>query len=368
MDFSTLSGALAYQHIRSLIDARHIFGASPTHLQPSSLDLSLSQEIYRMRGSYLPRTGERVRTLIKEGSLYETSFNEPLELNSIYLVRLNETLVLPPSIYAFTNNKSSTGRVNLQTRLLLDGVSAFDSIPAGYTGELWLEIIPKSFPVKLCPGERLNQIRFFASDTRLSTEEHLQFHAEEGFLFDAQQKKVFSPQHARASGITMSIDLTSQDIIGYVCRPTNGKVLDYQRRDYASHDFFSPIFRTKKEELVLQKEDFYILVTKEGIRVPPHYAVEMAPYDVGKGEFRSHYAGFFDPGFGYRADGSVMGSPAVLEVFTHDNDFILRDGQPICTMVYEKLSALPEVCYGEQGLGSNYFAQRGPKLSKHFSS
>ncbi len=367
MDFSQLSGALAYQHIRALLDAQNIFGSLTAHIQPSSLDTSLSDEVYRMRGSYLPRQGERIRSIIREGALYRTSLTSPLELNGIYLVRLHETFVLPPNIFAYANNKSSTGRINLQTRLLVDGVSEFDTIPQGYTGELWLEIIPKSFPVKLDVGERLNQVRFFASDTRLTSEEHAKHHAHEGFLFDPEGNPVFASHASRTQGITMSVDLACGDIVGYTCRPTSGRVLEYRRRDHAVQDFFSPIFRPSNGEIVLHRDDFYIIVTKEGIRVPPAYAAEMAPYDVGKGEFRSHYAGFFDPGFGYRADGSLFGSPAVLEVFTHDNDFILRDGQPICSMIYERLSAIPEVIYGDSALSSNYFGQRGPRLSKHFS-
>lgn len=368
MDFSQLTGALAYQHIRALLDHQFIFGAYPEHVQPSSLDTSLSDEIYRMRGSYLPRTGERIRSIIREGSLYRGSLSAPLELNGIYLVRLNETFVLPPKIFAYANNKSSTGRINLQTRLLVDGVSEFDTVPAGYTGELWLEIIPKSFAVKLDVGERLNQVRFFASDTRLNIDEHAKRQAGEGFLFDQHGNKFFAPNTSRSLGITMSVDLDCGEIVGYTCRPTSGRVLEYARRDHKISDFFEPIYRPEKGEITLHRDDFYIIVTKEGIRVPPEYAAEMAPYDVGKGEFRSHYAGFFDPGFGYRADGSLKGSPAVLEVFTHDNDFILRDGQPICSMVYEKLSAVPDVIYGDRQLSNNYFGQRGPKLSKHFQS
>lgn len=367
MDFINLSGALAFQHIQELIKQNQIFGSYPEHIQPSSLDTSLSGEIYRMRGSYLPRTQERIRSLIREGSLYQTSLNVPLEINAVYLIRLNETLVLPANIYAYANNKSSTGRINLQTRLLADGVGAFDAVPQGYTGELWIEVIPKSFPVKLEVGERLNQIRFFASDTRLTGEEHAKHHAAEGFLFDKEKNKVFSHSPSRTSGISMSVDLSCGDIVGYTCRPTSCRVLEYAKRDHKVSDFFEPIYRPENGEITLYQNNFYIVVTKEGIRVPPQYAVEMAPYDVGKGEFRSHYAGFFDPGFGYKADASVLGSPAVLEICTTDTDFILRDGQPICNMVYEKLSTIPEILYGDAQLSSNYANQQGPRLSKHFS-
>lgn len=354
------------QHIRVLMEKGHVFGAHALHLQPSSLDLSISDEIYRMQGTFLPRRGERVRDIIKEGALFQTNLSQPLELNGIYLIRLNETMALPPEIFAYTNNKSSSGRVNLQTRLVVDGVDEFDKLPRGHVGELWLEVVPKSFPVKLTAGERLNQMRFFTSDTRLSTDEHMTGHMQHHFLCDQDGKPIYNESLARGGGITMSIDLSSEEIIGYKCTPTTCRVLDFARRDHDPLEFFEPIRRPKNGQIVMKRDEFYIFVTKEGIRVPLEYAVEMAPYDVSKGEFRSHYAGFFDPGFGFGPNGDVFGTPGVLEVFTHDNDFVLRDGQPICKMVYERLAEKPEIAYGSSALSSNYFGQRGPRLSKHF--
>lgn len=355
------------QHIRQLINEGMVQHAPESHLQPSSLDLSLSDEIYRMRGTFLPRRGEKIREILNEGVLYRTSLDHPLELFGIYLVRLDQTLSLPETVYAVTNNKSSSGRINLQTRLLVDGTARFDTVPRGYKGEVWLEIIPKSFPVKLSFGERLNQMRFFTHDARLTAQEHFALLDRSELLCDLSGNALKADMAlVDHDGIAMSVDLTSEDIVGYKCSPTACRVLDYSRRDLDPLEFFEPIMRPKNRQYVLKRGDFYIFVTKEGLRVPGNYAVEMEAYDPTKGEFRSHYAGFFDPGFGFGQNGEVRGTPAVLEIFTHDNDFILRDGQPICKMVYERLASAAEVMYGDTKLASNYYRQQGPRLSKHF--
>ncbi|MEK7665852.1 MAG: 2'-deoxycytidine 5'-triphosphate deaminase [Patescibacteria group bacterium] len=366
MSIEQFKGALAIQHIRELMHADHIREAQEEHLQPSSIDLSVSGEIYRMRGTFLPRPGEKIRDILKNGILFPVSLNQPLELNGIYLIRLNELLDLPSNIYAMTNNKSSSGRINLQTRLIVNSVSSFDYVPRGYNGELWLEVIPKSFPVKLAYAERLNQMRFFTHDPRLSDEELRRFNDQYGFLRGVNKEALPITEAKGHKGLTMSIDLVSEDIIGYRCTPTSSRVLEYSRRDYKPLEFFEPIHQPKDGNLIMRRGEFYIFATKEGIRVPKEFAVEMMAYDVSKGEFRSHYAGFFDPGWGYGTNGETLGTPAVLEVFTHDNDFVLRDGQPICQMVYEHLTAPAEVCYGDARLTNNYYTQHGPRLSKHF--
>ncbi len=366
-NWSALQGALPLQYIRALMAEGHIHGAREEHLQPSSLDLSLSGEVYRMRGTYLPRRGETIRELVQSGMLYRCDLQHPLELFGIYLVRLNETLSLPDAVHGYTNNKSSSGRINLQTRLVVDGVSRFDMVPAGYRGELWLEIIPKSFPVKLAAGERVNQMRFATCDARLSDAEHFSLFDRAQLLCDlAGNAYKADASTVDKDGVVMSVDLSSEEIIGYSCSPTACRVLDFARRDYDPSEFFDPILRPKNGQFVMKRGDFYILVTKECLRVPDAYAAEMAAYDPSKGEFRSHYAGFFDPGWGFRPDGGVRGTSAVLEIFTHDNDFVLRDGQPICKMIYERLAAPAEILYGDAKLTNNYYRQRGPRLSKHF--
>lgn len=359
-------GTLPAQHIQQLMEQNIVNGGKLDNIQPASLDLSISGEVYRMKGTYLPRQNESIRDILKNGTLFKTSLDHPLELNGIYLIKLNEEVNFPDAIFARTNNKSSTGRVNLQTRLLINGVSSFDFIPRGYRGELWLEVIPKSFPIKLSENERLNQIRFFTNEASLTNEEYQTTYQEYGLLRNLNGVAIPSPQFSAIGGVPMSIDLSSGEIVGYKCTPTMSKILDYSKRDHDILDFFEPIERPRNGELVMKKDEFYIFVTKEGIRVPMEFAVEMLAYDVSKGEFRSHYAGFFDPGFGYGLNGETLGSPAVLEVFTHDNDFVLRDGQPICQMIFEKLVEPTRLSYGDPKLCSNYYKQTGPKLSKHF--
>ncbi|MDA0207912.1 MAG: 2'-deoxycytidine 5'-triphosphate deaminase [bacterium] len=365
MTIQANSGALAFQHIRELIREGFVLNAVEEHLQPSSLDLSISGEIYRMRGSFLPRQGENARELLKSGMLFPVSLAQPLELNGIYWIRLNESLDLPDFVHARTNNKSSSGRINLQTRLIVSGAPSFDRVPRRYKGELWLEVIPKSFPVKLGYGERLNQIRFFTCDRTYTEADYRQADMEHGLLRSLEGAKLPLPEMITRNGIPMSIDLTSSEIVGYKCSPTTTKVLDYSARDHKALDFFEPIHRPQNGQFIMKKGEFYIFVTKEYLRVPNNAAAEMLAYDETKGEFRSHYAGFFDPGWG-GAQNNTAGTPGVLEIFTHDHDFILRDGQPICQMIFEHLSAPAEIAYGDASLSSNYYNQSGPRLSKHF--
>jgi dCTP deaminase len=202
-----MKGALAIQHIKQLIAEKAIFETRDENLQPSSMDLSLSGEIYRMKGSFLPQKQESIRDILRAGILFPVSLAQPLELNGIYYVRLNESLNLPSHIYAVTNNKSSSGRVNLQTRLLVNGTPSFDYVPRGYQGELWLEVIPKSFPVLLSYGERLNQMRFFSEDTKLSEAQYREQNARYGFLRAQDGTTIELPANTPLRGITMSIDL-----------------------------------------------------------------------------------------------------------------------------------------------------------------
>jgi dCTP deaminase len=360
------TGTFPSQYIQTMIDQGMISDVQQDAVQPASLDLSISDEIYRMKGVFLPKRGESIRDIIRHGTLYRYNLDHPLECGAVYVVRLNESLALPQDVYAYANNKSSSGRVNLQVRLITDGVSKFDKVPSGYRGELWAIVSPKSFSIKLSKGDRLNQIMFFNADTRLDGTAYEQLHRDIGIMFDAEQQKcALDDIHFGHDDIPMTIDL-EQDIVGYKCSPSAGTVLDFSRRDHDPLEFFEPIPRPKDGSLVLKDNEFYILSTIESIAIPPDYAVEMIAYDTSKGEFRSHYAGFFDPGFGYGIDGSVGGTPAVLEVLTQDNEFYLRHGQPVCRMVYSTLAEPAQMIYGADGLGSNYAHQRGPQLGKFF--
>ena len=358
-------GAVPFQMIREMMETGYVKNASPAAIQPASLDLTVTDEVYRLRGSYLPRPGETIRQIIEHGTLFTHPIDRPLEKDGIYLIRLAETLALPPSLRATASNKSSSGRINLRGRLLADGVPRFDDIPAGYNGSLWLEVSPKSFPVLLHAGDRINQIRFFHGDARLSELEHRMTFDRYGLLRATDGTRLTPTAENAGRGITMTVDLTSNNIIGWRAKTTALNLLDTAKFDHEPEDFFEPVFRPKSGELVIHPQAFFILATKEKILTPPTFAMEMAAYDASKGEFRSHFAGFFDPGWGWREDESRRGTVAVLEVEAYSHDFVLRDGQPICLMVYERLLDTPTKIYGAD-LNSNYAEQTGARLAKWF--
>lgn len=359
-------GALPYQLIREMLSAGYIQGGSMENIQPASIDLTITDKIYRMKGSYLPRAGESIRSLVEQGSLFQHHPDRPLERDGIYLIELAERLALPPGIHGITSNKSSSGRINLRGRLLADGVARFDEVPPGYQGSLWIEVVPKSFPIQLHPGDRVNQMRFFYGDARLDTLEHRMIYDRYHLLRNTEGEAIPASDATVSKGVTMTIDLTSVDIIGWKAKRAISAILDTAKFDHDPEAFFDPVFKPTNGELVLHPEEFYILSTKERIIVPPEYACEMAPYDPSKGEFRSHFAGFFDPGWGWQTpEDKDRGTIGVLEVEAYSHDFVLRDGQPICLMVYEHMVAPPERLYGTD-LKSNYSAQQGPRLAKWF--
>ena len=366
-------GAFPSQYIKEMMESGEIKNAGENNLQPASIDLSISEEGYRMKGAFLPRKNESVRDIIKTESLYKIDLNNPLEKNGIYLIKLNESLNLSENIFAFSSSKSSTGRVDLQTRLMIDNYSRFDSVPFGYKGELWLQVIPKSFLIKLNCGDNLNQIRFFNGEAKLNYEKIKEAYLKYNLLFDENSNIINLDQKSAIDNngsIVMSIDLDggkSDKIIGYKNLLIDS-VLDFSKKNYHNPvDFFEPIYSPKNGKLILEKESFYIFSTKERIRIPGNFASEMIAYDIYNGEFRSHYAGFFDPGFGYGKNGEIKGRQAVLEIRSYENNFIFRDNQPICRMNFEKLIEPANFIYGEE-IGSHYAEQRGPKLSKHFIS
>lgn len=368
IDPNPMLGALPSQIIAELIEKNEIAGSAPAHIQPSSLDLAITDEIYEVDGVILPKRGESIQDIIEAAHGKRRSLAEPLRCKHVYCMRCAETLALSRSIYAYANNKSSTGRINLQVRLVCNGVSRFDHIPKGYTGELWVFVSPHSFSVKLTAGQTLNQMRFFNADTRLSEQEHRALHEYYPLLYDGEGRLIDGKDilFEEGGGVTMTIDLKN-DIVGYVAFAQPNNVLDFARRDYDPSAFFKTIRATDNGQIILDKEGFYIFITKEYISVPPEFAVEMIPYDTSKGEFRSHYAGFFDPGWGHGRRGEIKGTPAVLEVYPHDNNVIFRDGQPICKMVYERLATFPTAIYGTEQLDSHYTRQRiSSALSKHF--
>jgi dCTP deaminase len=364
-----MQGTLPSQEIGKLIaDGRIVSTAkiNPAQVQPSSLDLTLSRRAFSMPGSLMPLPGERVTDLIERYSRYPVDLKEPgvLVRDNVYLILLAERFELPADIGAYANNKSSTGRIDLQTRVLCDGTPRYDKIPEGYKGELWLEVIPKSFDVKVRAGDSLNQTIFYAGRTMLAHGELASLMLRKKPLLYQPDGKAADGAHLIGDGLLMTLDL-EQPVAGFKARKSIRPIDFAAIGQHEPKEFFEAIERPPNGTLFLSQGDFYIFSTYEYVSVPPEYAVEMLPYDTSAGEFRAHYAGFFDPGFGYGEKGEVKGTPAVLEVRPYEDDLIVRHRQPVCKMAYEKLSARPDKLYGV-GMTSNYAAQRGPRLSKFF--
>jgi dCTP deaminase len=331
-----------------------------SQIQPASLDLRLGPIAYRVRASFLPGPNSTVAERIDELKLHEIDLSDGavLETNCVYIVPLLESLALPPNIFAAANPKSSTGRLDVFTRVIADGTRRFDVIGAGYHGPLYAEISPKTFPVLLREGSRLSQVRFRVGDAVLDTEALEELHAQEP-LVDSETADL-------NNGLALSVDLSGDNasgFVGYRAKRHTG-VVDIDRRGgYAVEDFWEPISARKDGTLILDPGEFYILASKEAVQVPPDYAAEMVPFDPLVGEFRVHYAGFFDPGFGHDGAGG-KGSRAVLEVRSREVPFILEHGQIVGRLVYERMLVRPDALYGQR-IGSNYQGQ-SLKLSKHF--
>ncbi|MDF1497788.1 MAG: 2'-deoxycytidine 5'-triphosphate deaminase [Patescibacteria group bacterium] len=366
-------GALPAQYIRKMFSESEILNSDEKNIQPASIDLSVSKEGYRMRGTFLPKKSESIRDIIKSESIYKIDLDNPLEKNGVYLIKLNEELNLSKEKFAFTSSKSSIGRIDLQTRLVVDGYSRFDGVPCGYKGELWLQIIPKSFLIKLNVGDKLTQIRFFNGEAKINNGEITKVYEKYKLLFDKSQNFIPSEEglaQNNRNNIVMTIELGGENdnqVIGYKNLLVD-QVVDLSKINYYNADeFFEPIISPKNGKLILEKDSFYIFYTKEFIRIPNEFSSEMIAYDISNGEFRSHYAGFFDPGFGYGQNGEIKGRQAVLEVRSYDSNLVFRDGQPICQMSFENLIEQTEFVYGLE-IGSNYVNQNGPKLSKYFKS
>jgi dCTP deaminase len=356
-------GILPDRMIAALAEAGAILPAYefvPDQIQPASLDLRLGEVAYRVRASFLPGPRTTVAERLDELKLHEIGLGDGavLETNCVYIVPLLESLALPEDIAAAANPKSSTGRLDVFTRVIADETRGFDRIRPGYHGPLYAEISPKTFPVLVREGSRLSQIRFRRGQALLDAEALRDLHARER-LTDDEDADV-------GEGIAVGVDLSGLGpggLVGYRAKRHTGLIDVERRAGYELADFWEPMFARNDQSLVLDPDEFYILASKEAVQVPPDYAAEMVPFDPLVGEFRVHYAGFFDPGFGYEGAGG-RGARAVLEVRSREVPFILEHGQIVGRLVYERMLARPDRLYG-MGIGSNYQAQ-GLKLSKHF--
>ena len=367
-----MSGTFPDLRIRQLIDEGHVVCADPDRqVQPASLDLTLSAQAYAVPGSMLPLPGERVSDLVPQFARRSIDLSTPETLvrGEVYVVRLREQVRLPEKVAAYCNNKSSTGRIDLQTRVLSDGNPRYDRLRPGYAGALWLELIPKSFDIRLQAGDSLNQAIFYEERDFLTGEGLRTLHAGRPLLYSPSGEPLPSTDPAlttASDGVLMTLDL-QQPIVGYVAKKSFRPIDLSQVCAHPPHQFFEPIAAPSDGALFLSREAFYIFSTYEYVSVPPDCAVEMLPYDTSAGEFRAHYAGFFDPGFGYGESGDLSGTPAVLEVRPYEDDLIVRHRQPVCKMAYERLTEAPNAVYGA-GIRSHYAGQRGPRLSKYFRS
>lgn len=372
------TGILPAPTLRYLIESGEIAADTPIpegQVQPASLDLRLGAVAYRVRASFLPGRHATVQQKIDQFGMHAIPLEAGavLERGCVYIVPLMERLKLRPGLSGMANPKSSTGRLDIFTRVITDHGEAFEAIPAGYEGPLYAEIAPRTFSVLVRQGTRLNQLRLRKGQPNLSATELHTLHLAQQLTDRPLDREEL------LRGVPFSVDLVGDaaapgfdgGVIGYRARRNAGLIDVDNIAGYAVEDFWEPLRAAPRDSsggLVLNPDDFYILASKESVAVPPDYAAEMVAYDTSVGEFRVHYAGFFDPGFGHGLaggrEGGGIGSRAVLEVRSHDVPFLIEDGQLVGRLVYEKLAGEPDKLYG-QGIGSSYQRQ-GLTLGKQF--
>lgn len=375
-----IAGVLSSQEILELINKNVITsenGIEKDLIQPASIDLRLGIKAWRVPASFLPGKGNKVSSRLKDLAMHEFSLIDGavLECGCVYIVKLLENVSLTDNLTGIANPKSSTGRLDVFTRLIVDGAMEFEHIPAGYQGPLYAEISPRTFSVLVRTGSRLNQLRLrrgqsFTSDKEM---EILQEHV--GLV--RNQDNINLPDKIK-NGVPLSVDLVGENgLIGYKARK-HSMLIDIDKPNHYKRELFwekitvedllyrGGDYQNKKNQgsLILSPDAFYILASKEYVSVPSKYAAEMRAYDTKVGEFRAHYAGFFDPGFGLTELGASK-TKAVLEVRSHDVPFLIEQDQTVCRLVYEPMANVPSILYGEAGSSNNYQAQ-GLKLAKHF--
>ncbi|MDF3413923.1 2'-deoxycytidine 5'-triphosphate deaminase [Sulfitobacter sp. M57] len=357
-----MQGVIPNQLIQTMIDTGEITARPaviPEQIQPASLDLRLGDVAYRVRASFLAGHNAKVTDRLAEFEMHRVDLNDGavLEKGCVYVVPLMERLDLPADLSAVANAKSSTGRLDLLTRTITDGGTEFDRIAPGYCGPLYAEICPRSFSVLVRPGMRLNQIRFGRGDAVLQDDALRALHNVTPLVDGAA---------VIDEGLGFSVDLKLPDttLVGYRAKPHTG-VIDLDKIGHYDPAEYWEEVHTGNGQIILDPGAFYILVSREAVTIPPDYAAEMAPYLAMVGEFRVHYAGFFDPGFGH-GDAGGAGSRGVLEVRCHEAPFVLEHGQVVGRLVYERMCEPPTQLYGA-ALASNYQGQ-GLKLSKHFKA
>jgi dCTP deaminase len=336
-------------------------------IQPASVDLRLGEYAWALRCSFLPDSDSTVEEKVEDLAFDRIDLRDgaTLERDRPYLVPLIEQLRLPDEIRAKTNPKSSTGRLDVFTRVLTDRSHRFDEIRAGYHGTLYLEIVPRTFAIRVKTGLALNQVRLLSGDARLSDDELVRLHQEHPLLY-LESQPLGGSELSLADGLFVSLDVSgpAESIVGYRAKK-NSLPIDLTKVGVLKwRDYWEPVYPERGGRIVLEPEVFYLLLSAEGVSIPPSYAAEMLAYDPTAGELRTHYAGFFDPGFGYSPREGAHGSRAALEVRARDVSFMVEHRQPVCKLAFERMADQPDVLYGED-VGSNYQGQQ-TMLSKHF--
>ncbi len=372
------TGILPSQEIQELINNRKILSLAviePAQIQPASIDLRLGNVAYRVQASFLPSSATTVEAKIKDLKLAELDLTRPtlLERDAVFVIPVVEQLALPFDIGGAANPKSTTGRLDIFTRLVTEGGRQFEEqdlqfeqVPKGYKGRLYVEIVSRTFPIILQAGAKLTQLRFVRGKPPAATDNALErFEETEGLVYfengDAPAKAVLR------GGLRMSVDLSGNgpgSVAAYKAK-RNCPAVDLSKA--GAHDtaqFWETITAPASRRMVLDPGDFYILGSRERISVPSNWAAEMTQFDPSIGEFSVHYAGFFDPGFGYGLAGEIKGTKAVLEVRAHEVPILLEDSQVVGRLLYHKMASVPEKLYG-QAIGSSY-QQQGLALSRQF--
>jgi dCTP deaminase len=338
-----------------------------TSIQPASIDLRLGPHAWALRCSFLPDRDSTVMERVDDLALEQIDIRDgaTLERDRPYLIPLVEELALPTGVRAKANPKSSTGRLDVFTRVITDGNNRFDEVPSGYRGRLFLEVVPRSFAVRVEELLSLNQLRLAVGDARIRDQDLPRIHAEFPLLY-MDTHALPAGDLSISDGLFLSVDLSgpSDRVVGYRAKKNSHRLDLTKLRHYRWLDYWEPVYPETGGRIVLDPEVFYLLLSAEGVCVPPDYAAEMMAYDPTAGELRTHYAGFFDPGFGYDAAGRRFGSKAALEVRARDVPFMVEHRQPICKLAFEQMLERPDRLYGHE-VGSNYQGQE-TMLSKHF--
>jgi dCTP deaminase len=366
-------GVLPSQRLREAVAHEWVkagaYRIAPESIQPASLDLRLGERAWALRCSFLPDSDSTVEQKIDGLAFEQIDLRDgvTLERDRPYLVPLLEQLALPDGVRARANPKSSTGRLDVFTRVLTDRSHRFDEIAPGYHGRLYLEVVPRSFAIRVRAGLALNQVRLLDDDARLDDDALASLHGRTPLLYH-DDAPVPAAELSLGGGLFVSLDLSGgpDRIVGYRAKKNSLPIDLSQIGALAWRDFWEPVHPERGGRIVLEPEIFYLLLSAEGVSIPPAYAAEMLAYDPTAGELRTHYAGFFDPGFGYARNDAAHGSRAALEVRARDVPFMVEHRQPVCKLAFERMSAEPDVLYGED-VGSSYQGQQ-TMLSKHFTA